>query len=116
MFLFQANNASQSTRRTSTDGSSADQPIMKPSKSDSFLLAQVKNSEMSGDSLSSEDTVNKSLSTTSVIPEGEGVPVKEQPSEDSLIMHTANNLSVAEKASVNGEVASPAQEVTLWCI
>ena len=108
------NNASQSSRRTSTDGSSADQPIMKPSKSDSFLLAQVKNSELSGDSLSSEDTVNKSVSTTSVIPEEEGVPIKEQASEDSLIMHTANNLNVTENPSVNGEVTSPVQEVNVF--
>ena len=110
-YSLQVNNSSQNNRRTSTDGSS-DQPIMKPSKSDSFLLAQVRNSELSGDSLSSEDTVNKSVSTTSVIPEDDGVPAKEQASEDSLIMHTTNNLNVTENQTANGEVPSPVQDVS----
>ena len=113
-YSLQVNNSSQNNRRTSTDGSS-DQPIMKPSKSDSFLLAQVRNSELSGDSLSSEDTVNKSVSTTSVIPEDDGVPAKEQASEDSLIMHTTNNLNVTENPTANGEVASPVQDVSSVC-
>ena len=89
---------------------------MKPNKSDSFLLAQVRNSELSGDSLSSEDTVNKSASTTSVIPEDDGVPAKEQASEDSLIMHTTNNLNVTEIQTSNGEVGSPVQDVSSVCL
>lgn len=113
----QVNNGSQSSRRTSTDGSPAEVHGMKPSKSDSFLLVQVRNTDMGANSPSSEDTPNKSVSTTSMIPEDdESIVVSGQASEDSLVKNTASILSVTENATTNGEVSSPAQEVLGVCV
>ncbi len=105
------------------EAASCSSPGMKPSKSDSFLLAQVRNSELSGDSLGSDSqdslNTNKSVSGTS-LGEGESsTAVTEQASEDSLISHTTNNLNMTDSdtPTANGETGteSPALGVSVKC-
>ena len=108
---------SNSTKNDLENREGTESPSLTPSKSDSFLLQQVKNTPGS-DSHESQDSSQDSRSSETEVSHTEsGASVRQQCSDDSLVKN-ANSLSMDDesqdsKGSTNGEVPERNEPVSI---